>query len=243
MRIPRLYTSQNLDIGALVSMDKDAARYLKSVLRMTSGQMITLFNGKGGAYAAEVVSLSKNQATVTIKESLSNDRESLLKIHLVIGVSRGERMDWVIQKATELGVHSITPIFSERSEVKLTGLRLDKRLTHWQQISISACEQCLRNVVPTINPAVSLQQCLDSNEGGIKIVLHHRTDRAITDLQNNDNVITILVGPEGGLSDNEITLAETHGYSAVKLGPRVLRTETAPLAAISILQSLWGDMG
>ena len=243
MRIPRLYTSQNLDIGALVSMDKDAARYLKSVLRMTSGQMITLFNGKGGEYAAEVVSLSKNQATVTIKESLSNDRESLLKIHLVIGVSRGERMDWVIQKATELGVHSITPIFSERSEVKLTGLRLEKRLTHWQQISISACEQCLRNVVPTINPAVSLQQCLDSNEGGIKIVLHHRTDRAITDLQNNDNIITILVGPEGGLSDNEITLAETHGYSAVKLGPRVLRTETAPLAAISILQSLWGDMG
>ena len=152
-------------------------------------------------------------------------------------------MDWVIQKATELGVHSITPIFSERGEVKLTGLRLEKRLTHWQQISISACEQCLRNVIPTINPAVSLQQCLDSNEGGLKIVLHHRTDRAITDLQNNDNVITILVGPEGGLSDNEITLAEAHGYSAVKLGPRVLRTETAPLAAISILQSLWGDMG
>ncbi|MFT7437745.1 MAG: 16S rRNA (uracil1498-N3)-methyltransferase, partial [Polaribacter sp.] len=180
---------------------------------------------------------------VSIKESLPNDRESLLKIHLVIGISRGERMDWVIQKATELGVHIITPIFTERTEVKLAGSRLEKRLVHWQQVSISACEQCLRNVVPTINSAVSLQQCLGTHDGGLKIVLHHRTERPLTELQNTNNHVTILVGPEGGLSDDEITLAESNGYNAVKLGPRVLRTETAPLAAISILQSLWGDMG
>ena len=243
MRVPRLYTQQTLDVGSMVSMDKDAARYLSSVLRMTSGQMLNLFNGDGGEYIAEVASLSKNQVTVSIKESLPNDRESLLKIHLVIGISRGERMDWVIQKATELGVHIITPIFTERTEVKLAGSRLEKRLVHWQQVSIIACEQCLRNVVPTINSAVSLQQCLGTHDGGLKIVLHHRTERPLTELQNTNNHVTILVGPEGGLSDDEITLAEFNGYNAVKLGPRVLRTETAPLAAISILQSLWGDMG
>ena len=243
MRIPRLYTQQQLHADSLISLDKDAARYLSSVLRMTSGQMLNLFNGDGGEYIAEVASLSKNQVTVSIKESLPNDRESLLKIHLVIGISRGERMDWVIQKATELGVHIITPIFTERTEVKLAGSRLEKRLVHWQQVSISACEQCLRNVVPTINSAVSLQQCLGTHDGGLKIVLHHRTERPLTELQNTNNHVTILVGPEGGLSDDEITLAESNGYNAVKLGPRVLRTETAPLAAISILQSLWGDMG
>jgi 16S rRNA (uracil1498-N3)-methyltransferase len=243
MRIPRLYTQQPLHADSLITLDKDAARYLSSVLRMTSGQMINLFNGKGEEYIAEVASLSKNQVTVSIKESLPNDRESLLKIHLVIGISRGERMDWVIQKATELGVHTITPIFTERTEVKLAGSRLEKRLVHWQQVSISACEQCLRNVVPTINSAVSLQQCLGTHDGGLKIVLHHRTERPLTELQNTNNHVTILVGPEGGLSDDEITLAESNGYNAVKLGPRVLRTETAPLAAISILQSLWGDMG
>jgi|TARA_B110000037_G_scaffold17570_1_gene18276 16S rRNA (uracil1498-N3)-methyltransferase len=243
MRIPRLYTQQPLHADSLITLDKDAARYLSSVLRMTSGQMLNLFNGEGGEYVAEVVSLSKNQVTVSIKESLPNDRESLLKIHLVIGISRGERMDWVIQKATELGVHTITPIFTERTEVKLAGSRLEKRLVHWQQVSISACEQCLRNVVPTINSAVSLQQCLGTHDGGLKIVLHHRTERPLTELQNTNNHVTILVGPEGGLSDDEITLAESNGYNAVKLGPRVLRTETAPLAAISILQSLWGDMG
>ena len=243
MRIPRLYTQQPLHADSLITLDKDAARYLSSVLRMTSGQMLNLFNGDGGEYIAEVASLSKNQVTVSIKESLPNDRESLLKIHLVIGISRGERMDWVIQKATELGVHIITPIFTERTEVKLAGSRLEKRLVHWQQVSISACEQCLRNVVPTINSAVSLQQCLGTHDGGLKIVLHHRTERPLTELQNTNNHVTILVGPEGGLSDDEITLAESNGYNAVKLGPRVLRTETAPLAAISILQSLWGDMG
>ena len=243
MRIPRLYTQQPLHADSLITLDKDAARYLSSVLRMTSGQMLNLFNGEGGEYVAEVVSLSKNQVTVSIKESLPNDRESLLKIHLVIGISRGERMDWVIQKATELGVHTITPIFTERTEVKLAGSRLEKRLVHWQQVSISACEQCLRNVVPTINSAVSLQQCLGTHDGGLKIVLHHRTERPLTELQNTNNHVTILIGPEGGLSDDEITLAESNGYNAVKLGPRVLRTETAPLAAISILQSLWGDMG
>ena len=243
MRIPRLYTQQPLHADSLITLDKDAARYLSSVLRMTSGQMLNLFNGEGGEYVAEVVSLSKNQVTVSIKESLPNDRESLLKIHLVIGISRGERMDWVIQKATELGVHTITPIFTERTEVKLAGSRLEKRLVHWQQVSISACEQCLRNVVPTINSAVSLQQCLGTHDGGLKIVLHHRTERPLTELQNTNNHVTILIGPEGGLSDDEITLVESNGYNAVKLGPRVLRTETAPLAAISILQSLWGDMG
>ena len=243
MRIPRLYTRQILNADSLVNLDKDAARYLSSVLRMIPGQRINLFNGDGLEYVAEVVSLGKNQATASIVQSLSNDRESPLKIHLAIGISRGERMDLVIQKATELGVHAITPIFTERTEVKLTGSRLEKRLTHWQQVAISACEQCQRNIIPIINPASPLPQHLANDQRGLKIVLHHRTETRLTELQNIDGIVTLLVGPEGGLSDEEIALAESHTYHAIKLGPRVLRTETAPLAAISILQSLWGDMG
>ena len=243
MRIPRLYTRQILNADSLVNLDKDAARYLSSVLRMIPGQRINLFNGDGLEYVAEVVSLGKNQATASIVQSLSNDRESPLKINLAIGISRGERMDWVIQKATELGVHAITPIFTERTEVKLMGSRLEKRLTHWQQVAISACEQCQRNIIPIINPASPLPQHLANDQRGLKIVLHHRTETRLTELQNIDGIVTLLVGPEGGLSDDEIALAESHTYNVIKLGPRVLRTETAPLAAISILQSLWGDMG
>jgi 16S rRNA (uracil1498-N3)-methyltransferase len=154
-------------------------------------------------------------------------------------------MDWIVQKATELGVSEITPLFSERTEVKLNGGRLEKKLRHWQQVSISACEQCQRNLVPSINPALTLDQWLSQDTGNaeqLKLVLHHRSDKSLAQHQPPKSAC-LLVGPEGGLSDNEISRAMDNGFAALTLGPRVMRTETAPLAAISIMQSVWGDMG
>jgi len=243
MRVPRLYIAQPLKTNTLVHLDKDASRYLGSVLRMSKGQSVVLFNGQGGEFQGELVNLTKNQATVSVLQSKTEDRESPLKVHLVIGISRGERMDWVIQKATELGVTEITPVFTERTEVKLSGPRLEKKQNHWQQIAISACEQSHRNIVPIVHGCSALSSWIELNLEGLKIILHHRTDQKLCAMVKPNQGVILLVGPEGGLSDHEINLAENEGYNPLMLGPRVLRTETAPLAAISIMQSLWGDMG
>ena len=245
MRIPRIYTNANLTPGTDIQLDEGAARHLTSALRMTAGQQIILFNGQGGEYSAELVQAKKGKASAMVTGFTQIDRESPLQIHLAIGISRGERMDWIVQKATELGVTEITPLFSERTEVKLNGERLEKKLRHWQQVSISACEQCQRNRIPTINNALTLDQWLNQpNQEAqqLKLVLHHRSDKTLAQHQSPKNVC-LLVGPEGGLSDNEISRAMDKGFAALTLGPRVLRTETAPLAAISIMQSVWGDMG
>jgi 16S rRNA (uracil1498-N3)-methyltransferase len=243
MRIPRIYTVQSLEIGGSIVLDDGAARHLTSALRMTAGQQIILFNGLGGEYSAELTLAKKGKASAVVTGFRAIDRESPLQLHLAIGISRGERMDWIVQKATELGVNQITPLFSERCEVKLSGERLEKRLSHWQQVAISACEQSQRNRVPNINPAVSLQEWLSLCDAKLKLVLHHRTDQRLGTMANGEDSIGLLVGPEGGLSQAEIDRALDNNFQALALGPRVLRTETAPLAAISILQSLWGDMG
>ena len=245
MRIPRIFTDQPLSSGANIALKGSAARHLSSALRMSVGQEITLFNGLGGEFSATLTTTAKSQVDVSIGDCREIDRESPLKLHLAIAVSRGERMDWIVQKATELGVTEITPLFSERTEVKLNGERLEKKLRHWQQVSISACEQCQRNIVPIINNALTLDQWLsqaaeDSEQ--LRLVLHHRSDKTLAQHQIPKSVC-LLVGPEGGLSDNEISRAMDKGFAALTLGPRVMRTETAPLAAISIMQSLWGDMG
>ncbi|ETN93486.1 Ribosomal RNA small subunit methyltransferase E [Gammaproteobacteria bacterium MOLA455] len=245
MRIPRIFTDQPLSSGAKLALTGSAARHLFSALRMSVGQEITLFNGLGGEFSATLTTTAKSQVDVSVGDCREIDRESPLKLHLVIAVSRGERMDWIMQKATELGVTEITPLFSERTEVKLNRERLEKKLRHWQQVSISACEQCQRNRVPTINNALTLDQWLSQSHEDpeqLKLVLHHRSDKTLAQHQPPENVC-LLVGPEGGLSDSEIKRAIDRGFAALTLGPRVMRTETAPLAAISIMQSLWGDMG
>ena len=243
MRIPRVYSPQTMAIGDCIELEAGAARHLTSALRMTSGQLITLFNGQGGEYAAELVEAKKGKATVRITHFDQADRESSLSIHLVIGISRGERMDWIMQKATELGVSEITPLFTERCEVKLSGDLLDKKVGHWQQVAISACEQSQRNRVPQINKPLKLDQWQTHCDSSLKLVLHHRTESRLADMPQPSGQIALLVGPEGGLSEREIEQAIAQDFQALALGPRVLRTETAPLAAISILQSLWGDMG
>ena len=243
MRIPRVYSPQTMAIGDCIELEAGAARHLTSALRMSPGQVITLFNGQGGEYTAELIEAKKGKAKVSITNFDQVSRESSLSIHLAIGISRGERMDWIMQKATELGVSEITPLFTERCEVKLSGDRLEKRVGHWQQVAISACEQSQRNTVPLVNKPKKLEQWQASCVASLKLVLHHRTKSSLTDTPRPSAEVALLIGPEGGLSEREIEQAIALNFQPLALGPRVLRTETAPLAAIAILQSLWGDMG
>lgn len=240
MRIPRIYCDTALETGAVVELPATQSHYLAKVLRMTEGRPLVLFNGKGGEYEATIATVTKKSISVAVGDFFSVDRASSLNIHLGIGMSKGDRMEQVIQKATELGVTQITPLFSERSEVKLKGERLHKKTEHWQQIAFSACEQCQLNLPPLVQSPALLADWLPSVNEQTKLVLHHRsTFHFDTDAQVSS--ACLLIGPEGGLSEEEIADAVDNGFKELCLGPRVLRTETAPLAAISLLQHYWGD--
>ena len=241
MRIPRIFTAQKLQINASIELEPGPSQHLSRVLRMKPGDSIILFDGTGGQYPATISALGRKSVVAITADFDPVERESGLCLHLGIAISRGERMDWVVQKATELGVSAITPLRSERTEVRLSGERAEKKLRHWQQIATSACEQCGRNRLPNIQPAQNLAQWVSGVEADTRLVLHHRASSARTDATSPSS-IALLVGPEGGLSPDEITAAEQAQFSSLQLGPRVLRTETAPLAAIAILQARWGDM-
>lgn len=241
MRIPRIYTSQPLACAQSVELEEATAHYLGKVLRMQPGRELVLFNGKGGEYQAHITDIHKKRVVVMVGEYTEVDRQSPLELELAIGVSRGERMDWVLQKATELGVTCITPLITERTEVKLAGERQDKKIQHWQQILISACEQCQRNILPTLSEPLAFGDWLQKAEAQLKFVLHHRDSRGLPE-SGQVNSVALLIGPEGGLSDAEIELAVAKGFASLTLGPRVLRTETAPVAAISLVQYRWGDL-
>lgn len=244
MRIPRIFSAEPLAGKSEVQLDDAASRHLVKVLRLGPGRPLILFDGEGGEYAAELLEAGK-KARVRIGDFSADDRQSPLAITLAIGISRGDRFDWVIQKATELGVKDIQPLFTERCEVKLSGERLQKKLGQWQQIAISACEQSARNRVPQILEPVKLPQFLDrAADDTMNLVLHHRTEETLPQLEQKlgrPQSALLLVGPEGGLSAEEIELALTRGFHPLRLGPRVLRTETAPVAALSVLQFQWGD--
>ncbi len=242
MRIPRIYLGVDLPDRGTVNLPESSSHYLVKVLRMDAGRSLLVFNGTGAEYSATLQTANKRCATIQIEHSETQDRESPLQTHLAIGISRGERMDWVIQKATELGVSAITPLFSERTEVKLKGERLEKKMDHWRQITISACEQCQRNRLPVLNPASELEPFLEQDTSDLKLVLHHRSTKAIADFQTPQSV-SLLIGPEGGLNDDEIALAQHFHFQPLTLGPRVLRTETAPVTALTAVQLLWGDLG
>jgi len=242
MRCPRIYTPQPLTPNSTLALDAEAAHHVGRVLRMQSGDALILFNGDGNEYPAAITSVDKKSVQVALEAANTIDRESPLTIHLAIAISKGERMDWVIQKATELGVTEITPLQTERVEVRLNNEREEKKLSHWQAIAISACEQCQRNRIPTINSSQSLSSWLDSVNAEAKFVLHHRSEVALESYAQKPRSVALLIGPEGGLSEAEIILAEKKDFAPLRLGPRVMRTETAPIAALSILQFLWGDL-
>jgi len=242
MRIPRIYTGQELRADARFELEPGPSQHLSRVLRMQVGDSLILFNGNGGQYPAAIAAIERKSVIAATGEFQAVERESGLRLQLGIAISRGEKMDWVVQKATELGASVIAPLVTERSEVRLGGERGEKKLRHWQHIGSSACEQCGRNRLPLILPPQLLEQWVEGVVADIRLVLHHtalNTDPG----SSTPASVALLVGPEGGLSPAEVSAAEAVGFSSLRLGPRVLRTETAPLAAIAILQARWGDMG
>jgi len=240
MRIPRIYTEQTLLSGETVELEESASHHLSKVLRMQAGRELVLFNGAGGEFAATIHEVTKKRILVNVAEHSLDNRESPLQLELAIGISRGERMDWVLQKATELGVTKITPLITERTEVKIGGERQDKKMQHWQQTIISACEQCQRNLLPELAEPVQISDWLTKVTSELRFVLHHRDSKQLP-ADKKPQSVTLLIGPEGGLSDREIIHAREYDFDPLTLGPRVLRTETAPVAAISLVQYLWGD--
>ncbi|WP_111642852.1 16S rRNA (uracil(1498)-N(3))-methyltransferase [Marinimicrobium alkaliphilum] len=242
MRIPRIHTPHPLQVGQHLALEPASAHYLSRVLRMQPGRELVVFNGAGGEYQGVLTEIGKKTAEVRLDSFVPDNRESPLTLELAIGVSRGERMDWVIQKATELGVTHIQPLMTERTEVKLSAERADKKQAHWQQVIISACEQCQRSRLPALAQPRKIGDWLPDAQGDLRFVLHHRDSRSLP-ADARPGAVTLLIGPEGGLSDGEIDAARAAQFSALTLGPRVLRTETAPVAAISLAQYLWGDWG
>jgi 16S rRNA (uracil1498-N3)-methyltransferase len=242
MRIPRIYIDQPLAITESVLLNESASHYLSKVLRMQEGRELIVFNGQGGEYSAQIREIGKKQISIQINQFVASNRQSPLVLHLAIGISRGERMDWVLQKATELGVTQIIPLITDRTEVKIKGEKQDKKMQHWQQIIVSACEQCQRNLLPILQEPQAIDVWLKTVSTDGRFVLHHRNDQSLGALGKPESV-TLLIGPEGGLNEEEITLAESEKFQSLRLGPRVLRTETAPVAAISLVQYLWGDLG
>lgn len=241
MRISRIYTDQSLSPDQQVTLEQMASRHLLKVLRLRPGADITLFNDDGCSYAARLEGSSNKQAIVRVIACSESEPLPELKIHLCIAVSKGERMDLAIQKSVELGVTEITPLLTQHGVVRLQGERLENRYRHWRHIIISACEQSGRCRLPQLNQCCEIEQWLETSLDGMSLVLNHRAANKITDIKNPGNKINILVGPEGGLSESEISAAEKNGFIGVRMGPRVLRTETAPLAAIAVVQTLWGD--
>jgi len=244
MRIPRLYTEQTLSEGATVKLDKAASSYLLKVLRLAEGATVHLFNGiaiddQYGYFQATISNAAKS-VEITVDQFISESNSSPLKITLLQGVSKGDHMDITIQKAVELGVTEIIPIICERTVVNLKAERLDKKMRHWNGIINSACEQSGRNQLLTIHTPVKFNEItLDANQTGF--ILQPNSSQSIT-ASASPLSISLLIGPEGGFTDDEVQFSKATGFKPVKFGPRILRTETAAISAISILQAQWGDL-
>ncbi len=242
MRIPRIYHPGLLAEDSQTQLSVEAAHHLVNVLRMKQGQPLVLFNGDGNEYPAELLEVSKRAAVARVDAKLQMPVESPLRIHLGQGVSKGDRMDFVLQKSVELGVSEITPVITERCTVKLNAERWEKKQGQWQKIIIGACEQSGRNVVPTLHPPVKLQEWLAQSTCEVRITLDPRAEHGIAGLPRPTQGARLLIGPEGGLSDQEVYQAKESGFYGVRMGPRILRTETAALTSIAVLQSQFGDL-
>ncbi|WP_439238999.1 16S rRNA (uracil(1498)-N(3))-methyltransferase [Lonepinella sp. BR2919] len=243
MRIPRIYHPEPLENQTTCQLSEDAANHVGRVLRMQVGEKIELFDGSNYIYPAQITESSKKNVSVTILDRQLDDRESPLKIHLGQVISRGERMEFTIQKSVELGVNVITPLWSERCGVKLDAERMEKKIQQWQKIAIAACEQCGRNVVPEIRPMMKLQDWCAEQDGALKLNLHPRAKYSIKTLPEIPAAgVRLLIGSEGGLSPQEISQTEQQGFTDILLGKRILRTETAALTAITALQVCFGDL-
>lgn len=243
MHVPRCHTGQALDPGETILLGETASHHLLRVLRLRPGETLLLFNGDGHEYCATVEAGETRRARVRIHTREQPQRESPLHIELGQGIARGDRMDFVLQKTVELGVASITPLWTRRTQVQLKGSRLERKLQHWHGVMRSACEQSGRLQLPQLRtPAVLESWCSETTENTLRLVLDPRAEVGLGELAPARN-IRLLIGPEGGLDDNETNFAAQAGFSRIRLGPRVLRSETAALAAITAVQLLWGDLG
>ena len=242
MRIPRIYFSTTLESNQRVELDERAFQHVIKVLRLKPMAKLVLFDGKGNEYSAVIEEVNKRNAFAKIEEPIKFKTESNLMIHLGLGISKGERMDFAIQKAVELGVTEITPLFTEHCVVNLNEKRIQKRLHHWQGIIISACEQSGRNVLPHLNKTTTLTNWSESLNQTC-IIFDPVATKTLKQITPDNNCINLVIGPEGGLSAKEISeLEKKENFQTVKFGPRILRTETAAVSAITAIQLLWGDL-
>lgn len=244
MSLTRIFVSGELQTGQQVQLDAEQARYIGRVLRLRSGDRLTVFNGQGGEFCATADSITKSAAILQIGEKSDTDTESPLKVHLVQGISRGERMDFVVQKATELGVKRISPVMTEHGVIKLDSARAAKRRNHWQGVAESACEQSGRIRPPLIDTPMDLNAWFGarSKKADIDLILQPHAAASLASITAPATKVCLLIGPEGGFSQPEYADAELAGFAAVSLGPRIMRTETAALAALAVAQVLWGDL-
>ena len=231
--MPRFYCPAPLQTGLALSLPPGAARHVQ-VLRMQPGDVITLFNGEGGEFEATVIRMGRSDVDVEVGAHHLVEREARRAVHLLAGITANERMDWLVEKATELGVASITPLMAERSVLKLKGERADKKLAHWQGVAVAAAEQCGRNRVPVIHAAVSLNDWIKKAPPGQRWILSLSEGTQPLSQMPKDEPVTVLSGPEGGLSPTEEACALAAGFAPVTLGARVLRAETAPLAVLAV---------
>ena len=244
MRVPRLYVDLPLAAGERITLPEAASHHVTRVLRLGSGDALTVFDGRGGEYDAIIARASRSVVDVDVGAYLPVDRESALTVELAQGICKGDRMDLVVQKATELGVRAIRPVLCERNVVKLDPARAERRLTHWRAVAVHAAQQSGRTRVPDVSGAEYLDTWLSRPDPGPRIVLSPHAEASLADLDRPapDEAVRLLVGPEGGLAPRELEHARTEGFTELRLGPRVLRTETAALVALSMLQARWGDL-
>jgi len=229
-----------LHSGLHLELDQDSGHYVRSVLRLKKDALLTLFNGQGGEWQARTIEVSRRRVAVEVREWRARYVESPLQTCLALAISRSDRMDLSIQKAVELGVNGIVPLFTERCMVKLTAEKIIQKLHHWQKIAQHAAEQCGRSEVPEVQMPVQFHECLDA-ASGLRIFLDPDATTSLTGLQPVQGRVTLLSGPEGGFAEHEREAASQSGFIPVRLGNRILRAETAALAALASVQMLWGD--
>jgi 16S rRNA (uracil1498-N3)-methyltransferase len=240
MRVSRLYTTATLSTGNTIELDEDNGHYLRTVLRLKKDTDIILFNGNGGEYLGSISEVSRKAVLIDIKQWIERSVESPLIITLGLGISRGDRMDFTVQKAVELGVNHITPLLTEHCVVQLKGEKRPQRLLHWQKIAQHAAEQSGRTLVPPLMDIHHLQHWVGQQQG-LKVFLDPYATTSLAELSPINGQVTLLTGPEGGFADQERELAKAAGFIPVSMGKRILRTETASLAALAAVQMLWGD--
>jgi 16S rRNA (uracil1498-N3)-methyltransferase len=254
MRLNRIFCDGPLSTGSEVSLPAAGSYHIARVLRLREGAPLSVFDGHGSEFKAEIARVDGDQVTVRLGSQTPGTVESPLRITLTQGISRSERMDWTLQKATELGVAAIVPVLTARSVVRLDEKQAQKKQAHWRGIIIGACEQCGRNRLQEVLPPVTLRQHLSGPRAsssepaaratgrGLRLVLSPTAPASLAGLTSMPSKVELLIGPEGGLDDDELIAAQQAGFLPVRLGPRVLRTETAAVVALTVLQALWGDL-